>query len=45
MFNKIIIEVYTSIAEQERLNIKQRQKEGIAVAKAKGGPADKPHLS
>ncbi|WP_277587534.1 recombinase family protein [Psychrobacillus antarcticus] len=36
MINNIIIEVYTSMAEQERENIKQRQAEGIAVAKAKG---------
>ena len=36
MINNIIIEVYTSMAEQERNNIKQRQSEGIAVAKAKG---------
>ncbi|MEW8980842.1 MAG: recombinase family protein [Bacillus anthracis] len=34
MINNIIIEVYTSMAEQERQNIKQRQAEGIAIAKA-----------
>ncbi|PGW13267.1 resolvase [Bacillus cereus] len=33
MINNIIIEVYTSMAEQERQNIKQRQAEGIAIAK------------
>lgn len=33
MINNIIIEVYTSMAEQERVNIKQRQAEGIAIAK------------
>lgn len=36
MINNIIIEVYTSMAEQERVNILQRQKEGIASAKARG---------
>lgn len=36
MINNIIIEVYTSMAEQERVNIKQRQVEGIAVAKKQG---------
>jgi len=35
MINNIIIEVYTSIAEQERETIRQRQREGIDVAKAK----------
>jgi DNA invertase Pin-like site-specific DNA recombinase len=36
MVNNILIEVYTSIAEQERIKIKKRQKEGIACAKAQG---------
>lgn len=36
MINNIIIEVYTSMAEKEREDIRQRQKEGIAVAKTKG---------
>lgn len=36
MINNILIEVLSSIAEQERLTIKQRQAEGIAVAKEKG---------
>lgn len=44
MINNIIIEVYTSMAEQERVNIKQRQKEGIAVAKAKGKHLGRPVL-
>lgn len=44
MINNIIIEVYTSMAEQERENIKQRQKEGIAVAKAKGKHLGRPAL-
>lgn len=42
MINNIIIEVYTAMAEQERLNIKQRQEEGIAVAKAKGKHLGRP---
>lgn len=42
MINNIIIEVYTSMAEQERENIKQRQREGIAVAKAKGKHLGRP---
>nr|WP_238600755.1 hypothetical protein [Metasolibacillus meyeri] len=32
MINNIIIEVYTSMAEQEPITIKQHQAEGIAVA-------------
>ncbi|MGG0176444.1 recombinase family protein [Gottfriedia acidiceleris] len=44
MINNIIIEVFTSMAEQERLNIKQRQEEGIAVAKAKGKHLGRPVL-
>jgi len=36
MINNILIEVLASIAEQERNTIKQRQAEGIAVAKEQG---------
>lgn len=36
MVNNIIIEVLGTMAEQERLTIKQRQAEGIAAAKLKG---------
>ena len=36
MVNNILIEVYASIAEQERMTIRQRQAEGIAAAKAQG---------
>ena len=36
MVNNILIEVLSSIAEEERHLIKQRQKEGIIAAKAKG---------
>ena len=42
MINNIIIEVYTSMAEQERQNIKQRQAEGIAVAKKDGKHLGRP---
>ena len=34
MVNNILIEVMGTIAEQERLTIKQRQAEGIAAARA-----------
>lgn len=36
MVNNILIEVLGTIAEQERITIRQRQAEGIAAAKAKG---------
>lgn len=36
MINNLLIEVLSTIAEQERNNIRQRQAEGIAIAKAKG---------
>ena len=36
MVNNIIIEVLSSIAEQERTTIKKRQAEGIEAAKAQG---------
>lgn len=42
MINNIMIEVYTSIAEQERATILQRQSEGIASAKAKGKHLGRP---
>ncbi|HDR7439697.1 TPA: recombinase family protein [Bacillus toyonensis] len=45
MINTILIEVYTTLAEQERANIKQRQSEGIAVAKAKGKHLGRPVLA
>lgn len=44
MINNIIIEVYTAIAEKEREDIKQRQREGIDVAKAKGKHLGRPVL-
>lgn len=36
MINNLLIEVLATMAEQERVNIKQRQAEGIAIAKGKG---------
>lgn len=42
MVNNILIEVLSSIAEQERNTIKQRQAEGIAVAQAKGKHLGRP---
>lgn len=42
MVNNILIEVYTSIAEQERNTILQRQREGIEAAKAKGRHLGRP---
>ena len=36
MVNKILIEVLGTIAEQERMTIRQRQAEGIAAARAAG---------
>lgn len=44
MVNTILIEVYTTLAQQERETILQRQKEGIAVAKAKGKHLGRPIL-
>jgi len=42
MINNIMIEVYTSIAQQERETTLQRQAEGIASAKAKGKHLGRP---
>ena len=42
MVNNILIEVLGTIAEQERLTIHQRQREGIAAAKAKGKHLGRP---
>lgn len=44
MINNILIEVLSSIAEQERLTIRQRQAEGIAAAKAKGKHLGRPKI-
>lgn len=45
MVNNILIEVLGSIAEQERIMIRQRQAEGIAAAKAKGKHLGRPPLT
>jgi DNA invertase Pin-like site-specific DNA recombinase len=42
--NNILLEVYTSIAEQEREQILSRQKEGIEAAKAKGKHLGRPSI-
>lgn len=45
MINNLLIEVLSTMAEQERVNIKQRQAEGIAVAKAKGKHLGRPVIT
>ncbi len=42
MVNNILIEVLGTIAEQERVTIRQRQREGIDAAKAKGKHLGRP---
>lgn len=42
MIQNILIEVLSSIAEQERITIKKRQKEGIEAAKQKGKHLGRP---
>jgi len=42
MINALLIEVMTTIAEQERHTIRQRQAEGIAAAKARGKKLGRP---
>ena len=44
MINNILIEVLASIAEQERTTIKERQREGIEVAKQKGKHLGRPQI-
>ena len=44
MVNNILIEVLSSIAEQEYHTIHKRQKEGIAAARAKGKHLGRPKL-
>lgn len=44
MVNQILIEVLSSIAEQERVTIRKRQEEGIAAAKAKGKKFGRPEI-
>ena len=45
MVNNILIEVLGTIAEQERLTIHQRQREGIDAAKTKGKHLGRPSTS
>lgn len=45
MINNILIEVLGSIAEQERITIHQRQKEGIAAAKSNGTKFGRPRVN
>ncbi|MCR5605060.1 MAG: recombinase family protein [Lachnospiraceae bacterium] len=42
MITNILVEVLSSMAEQERLTIKRRQREGIKAAKAKGKHLGRP---
>lgn len=42
MINNLLIEVLSTMAQQERVNIKVRQAEGIAAAKAKGKQLGRP---
>lgn len=44
MINNILIEVLSSMAEQERITIKKRQREGIEAAKKKGKHLGRPKL-
>lgn len=42
MINNILVEVLSSMAEQERLTIRKRQRQGIDAAKAKGKHLGRP---
>ena len=44
MIQNILIEVLASMAEQERLMIRNRQREGIEAAKKKGKHLGRPYL-
>ena len=44
MIQNILIEVLSSMAEQERLMIRKRQREGIEAAKKKGKHLGRPYL-
>ena len=44
MINNILVEVLSTMAEQERKKIKQRQREGIATAKNKGVKFGRPSI-
>jgi DNA invertase Pin-like site-specific DNA recombinase len=45
MVNNILIEVLGAIAEEERATTRQRQKEGIEIAKAKGKHLGRPRIN
>lgn len=45
MINNILIEVLASIAEQERVNIRKRQREGIDAARKKGRHLGRPKIA
>ena len=45
MINNILIEVLASMAEQERIEINARQKEGISAAMAKGVTFGRPRIA
>lgn len=45
MVNNILIEVMASLAEQERMMIRQRQREGIDAAKIKGKNLGRPSIA
>ena len=45
MIQNILIEVLASIAEQERITIRNRQREGIEAAKKKGKVFGRPKVS
>ena len=44
MVQNILIEVLSSIAQQERLTIRKRQQEGIEAARRKGKHMGRPHI-
>lgn len=44
MIQNVLIEVLSSIAEQERLTIRRRQREGIEAAKKKGKHLGRPRI-
>ncbi|MCD1146891.1 recombinase family protein [Peptoniphilus sp. KCTC 25270] len=45
MINNILIEVLGAISEEERLKIRQRQREGIEIAKANGKHLGRPKMN
>ena len=44
MINNLLLEVLSTMAEQERLNIRSRQAEGIAAARLKGKYIGRPEI-